>query len=56
VPDARVGAQHLSLDRLTVFLEVFATDQDDCAQTLASLPFHDYFDADTYPISTPAAS
>lgn len=51
-----IGAHHLSLERTTVFLEVFATDQDDCAQILASLPFHDFFDADTYPISTPAAN
>lgn len=50
-----VGAHHLSLDRMTVFLEVFATDSDDCAQILASLPFHDFFDPDTFPISTPAA-
>lgn len=52
----RIGAHHLSMERMTVFLEVFATDQDDCAQTLASLPFHDFFDADTYPISTPGAN
>ena len=52
----RIGAHHLSLARMTVFLEVFATDQDDCARILASLPFHDFFDPDTYPISTPATN
>ena len=52
----KVGAHHLSFERMTVFLEVFATDRDDCAEILASLPFRDFFDPDAYPISSPPAS
>ena len=49
----RVGAHHLSPTRGTVFLEVFATDEGDVAELLASLPFARFFDPDVYPIGAP---
>lgn len=49
----RIGAHHLAPTRATVFLEVFATNEEEVADLLASLPFSAFFDADVYPIAMP---
>ena len=51
----RIGAHHLAATRGTVFLEVFATDEEQVADLLASLPFARFFQPDVYPIAAPPA-
>ncbi len=49
--DGRIGAHHVAPARRTVFLEVMASDEEEVAETLATLPFNKFFDLDIYPTS-----
>jgi len=49
----RIGTHHLAPTRGTVFLEVFATDEEQVADLLTSLPFARFFEPDVFPIAAP---
>jgi muconolactone delta-isomerase len=51
--EGRVGFDHVAPSRATAFLEVFASDEEHVRETLATLPFHPFFDVDLYPIAVP---
>jgi hypothetical protein len=51
-----IGAHHVSPSRRTTFIEVVAADERQVAQTLATLPFARFFDADVYPTAPPDAA
>jgi muconolactone delta-isomerase len=51
--DGRIGAHHVAPARRTVFLEVMATDEEQVVETLATLPFHKFFDLDIFSTATP---
>jgi muconolactone delta-isomerase len=51
--DGRIGSDHVAPSRATAFLEVFASDEEHVMETLATLPFHPFFDVDIYPIAAP---
>jgi muconolactone delta-isomerase len=52
----RVGAHYISPARGATFLEVIAADEKQVAETLATLPFARFFDADVYPTTPPDAA
>lgn len=52
----KVGAHYVSLPRQATFIEIIAADEDQVAQTLATLPFARFFDADVYPTIPPDAA
>ncbi|MEA5360859.1 hypothetical protein VA596_15030 [Amycolatopsis sp., V23-08] len=52
----RIGAHYISRARGATFLEVIAADEQEVADTLASLPFGRFFDADVYPTAPPDAA
>ncbi|GLY34204.1 hypothetical protein Amsp01_002280 [Amycolatopsis sp. NBRC 101858] len=49
----RVGAHYVSPARGATFIEVIADDEKQVAETLATLPFARFFDADVYPTTPP---
>jgi muconolactone delta-isomerase len=49
----RIGAHYVSPTRRATFLEVIAADENAVAETLATLPFARFFDADVYPTAAP---
>ena len=49
----RIGAVHLSLPRGTVFIETFATDEDDARSVIAGLPMARWWRLDPYPCAAP---
>ncbi|MCW1970702.1 MAG: hypothetical protein KIH69_021540 [Anaerolineae bacterium] len=49
----QVGAIHLSLARGTIFIEVFAQDEAQAVNIVASLPISRWWTADFYPTSAP---
>ena len=49
----RIGAVHLSLPRGTVFIETFATDEDDARSVIGSLPMARWWRLDPYPCAAP---
>jgi len=51
--DGKIGADHVAPSRATAFLEVYAADEEHVMETLATLPFHPFFDVDIYPIAAP---
>ncbi|KDN21791.1 hypothetical protein DV20_12740 [Amycolatopsis rifamycinica] len=51
----KIGAHYVSPARRTTFVEIVATDQEQVAETLATLPFARFFDADLYPLAPPDA-
>jgi hypothetical protein len=51
--DGRIGAHYVSPARRATFIEVVATDEKRVAETLATLPFARFFDADVYPTTPP---
>lgn len=51
--EGRVGAIRLSLERGTVFIEVFASDADAAAETVRTLPMARWWDLDVFPLSAP---
>lgn len=53
VAEGRMGSVHLSPERGTVFLEVFADDAEAARATAASLPMAAWWDLDVFPIAAP---
>ena len=51
--EGRIGAHYVSPSRRATFVEVIAADEDQVAETLATLPFARFFDADVYPTTPP---
>ncbi|WP_284743873.1 muconolactone Delta-isomerase family protein [Amycolatopsis sp. RTGN1] len=49
----RIGAHYISPARRATFVEVIAADEKQVAETLATLPFARFFDADVYPTTPP---
>ncbi|WP_410631239.1 muconolactone Delta-isomerase family protein [Amycolatopsis sp. cmx-4-83] len=47
----KVGAHYVSPARRATFVEIVAADQEQVAETLATLPFARFFDADVYPLA-----
>jgi hypothetical protein len=54
--ERRIGAHYVSPARRATFIEVIAADQNQVAQTLATLPFARFFDVDVYPTTPPDAA
>ena len=54
VADGRMGSVHLSPERGTVFLEVFAEDDDAARSTVETLPMARWWDLDVFPVAAPA--
>lgn len=52
----RIGAHYVSPARRATFVEVIADDEKQVAETLATLPFARFFDADVYPTTPPDAA
>jgi muconolactone delta-isomerase len=51
--EGKIGSDHVASSRATAFLEVFASDEDQVKETLATLPFNPFFDVDIFPIADP---
>ncbi|OXM62689.1 muconolactone Delta-isomerase family protein [Amycolatopsis vastitatis] len=51
--EGRIGAHYVSPARRATFIEVVADDEAQVAETLATLPFARFFDADVYPTTPP---
>jgi len=49
----RIGAHYVSQPRKATFVEVIAVDEEQAAETLATLPFARFFDIDVYPTAPP---
>ncbi|WP_103337135.1 muconolactone Delta-isomerase family protein [Amycolatopsis sp. CA-126428] len=49
----RIGAHYVSPARRATFVEVVAADEAEVAETLATLPFARFFDAEVYPTTPP---
>ncbi|MGW5718648.1 muconolactone Delta-isomerase family protein [Amycolatopsis sp. NPDC003865] len=54
--EGRIGAHYVSPTRRATFVEIIAPDEDHVAETLATLPFARFFDADVYPTAPPDAA
>ena len=54
--DGRIGAHYVSPARGATFIEIVAADEREVAETLGSLPFARFFDADVYPTVPPDAA
>ncbi|MGI5133068.1 muconolactone Delta-isomerase family protein [Pseudonocardia sp. CA-107938] len=54
--EGKIGAHYVSPARRATFVEVIAADEAQVAETLATLPFARFFDADVYPTSPPDAA
>ncbi|GAB3151043.1 muconolactone Delta-isomerase family protein [Amycolatopsis stemonae] len=52
----KVGAHYVSPTRRATFVEVVADNEDQVAETLATLPFARFFEADVYPTLPPDAA
>jgi hypothetical protein len=52
----RIGAHYVSPARRATFIEVIAADEKQVAETLATLPFARFFDAEVYPTTPPDAA
>lgn len=52
----KIGAHYVSPARRVTFVEIVAADQELVAETLATLPFARFFDADVYPLAPPDAA
>ncbi|MEU0877023.1 muconolactone Delta-isomerase family protein [Lentzea sp. NPDC005914] len=51
--EGRIGAHYVSTARRATFIEVVAADEAQVAETLATLPFARFFDAEVYPTTPP---
>ncbi|MDQ0772101.1 muconolactone delta-isomerase [Streptomyces aurantiacus] len=51
-----VGAHYVSPARRATFIEIIAADEKGAAETLETLPFAQFFDADVYPTTPPDAA
>ena len=52
--EGRIGSVHLSPERGTVFLEIFADDADAARATAETLPMARWWDLDVFPVAAPA--
>ena len=52
----RMGSVHISMIRQTVFIEVFADDEEGVRATIATLPMARWFDIDLYPVTLPPSA
>lgn len=52
----KLGAHYVSPARRATFIEIIAADREQVAETLATLPFARFFDADVYPTTPPDAA
>ncbi|MEI7860793.1 MAG: hypothetical protein WCI26_13295 [Acidimicrobiales bacterium] len=53
--EGRLGSIHLALARGTVFIEVFADDVDQAAETVRALPMSKWWDLDVFPLAGAAS-
>lgn len=51
--EGRLGSLHLSLERGTVFLEIFADDVAGAVETVETLPMANWWDLDVFPVAAP---
>jgi len=51
--EGKLGVEHVAPSRATAFLEVFAPDDEQVMETLATLPFHPFFVVDIFPTEQP---
>ncbi|MCY1143596.1 cupin domain-containing protein [Actinoplanes sp. Pm04-4] len=51
--EGRIGAHHISPARRATFVEVIAADEKEAKETLESLPFARFFEAEFYPTTPP---
>ena len=49
----RMGSGHISMPRGTVFLEIFASDENAAADAVRTLPMSKWWDLDVYPCPAP---
>lgn len=54
--EGKVGAHYVSPARRATFIEIIAADEKEAAETLETLPFARFFDADVYPTTPPDAA
>lgn len=54
--EGKIGAHYVSPARRATFVEVIAADEKQVAETLATLPFARFFEADVYPTAPPDAA
>ena len=54
--EGRIGAHHVSPTRRATFVEILAADEAGVRDTMATLPFAQFFDADIYPTTPPDAA
>ena len=54
--DGKIGAHYVSPARRATFVEIIAADEKEAAQTLETLPFARFFEADVYPTAPPDAA
>jgi muconolactone delta-isomerase len=52
----KVGAHYVSPGRRATFVEIIADDEETVGETLATLPFARFFDAEVYPTAPPDAA
>jgi muconolactone delta-isomerase len=52
----KVGAHYVSPAKRATFVEIIAADEEKVAETLATLPFARFFDAEVYPTTPPDAA
>ena len=51
--EGRVGAHYVSPARGATFVEIIGADEKEVAETLETLPFARFFDAEVYPTTPP---
>ncbi|MFG1607755.1 hypothetical protein [Actinoplanes sp. NPDC049265] len=51
--ERKIGVHYISPARGATFVEIIADDEKQAAETMATLPFAQFFDADVYPTAPP---
>jgi hypothetical protein len=54
--ERKIGVHYNSPARGTAFIEIIAEDEKEAAETMGTLPFARFFDADVYPTVPPDAA
>ena len=52
----KIGAHYVSPARRATFIEIIAADEKEVEETLETLPFARFFDAEVYPTTPPDAA
>lgn len=52
----KIGAHYVSPARRATFIEIFAADEPEVGETIGTLPFARFFDAEVYPTAPPDAA